>query len=78
MLAKLIHMSDKQEQSKKILMELLLGKTKNILDTQSLVCRGWPIQDNLYDILDDCFQVNRVVHCNPYNLPLRANTNNLE
>ena len=24
--------------------------------------------------LHDCFQIDRIIHCNPYNLPLRANT----
>ena len=28
----------------------------------------------LYDTLHDCFQIDIILHYNPYNLPLRANT----
>ena len=30
------------------------------------------ITDNLYDTLHHCFDIKRVIHCNPVNLPLRA------
>jgi hypothetical protein len=36
--------------------------------------RGWPIPDHLYDTLPDCFQIDRILYCNPYILPLRAST----
>jgi hypothetical protein len=29
---------------------------------------------HLYDTLHDCFHIIRIIHRNPYNLPLRANT----
>ena len=34
----------------------------------------WPIPDTLYDALHQCFNIQRVIHCNPINLPLRAKT----
>ena len=34
----------------------------------------WPIPDILYDALHQCFNIQRVIHCNPINLPLRAKT----
>ncbi len=34
----------------------------------------WPIPDTLYDALYKCFNIQRVIHCNPINLPLRAKT----
>jgi hypothetical protein len=34
----------------------------------------WPISNVLYDALDNCFNVQRVIHCNPINLPLRSKT----
>jgi len=73
-LAKLIHRQDKQHHQKKILRELLLSKANNITEKQPLICGGWPIPDKLYDTLHDCFHINRILHFNPYNLPLRANT----
>ena len=30
--------------------------------------------DQLYETLHECFQIDRILHCNPYNLPLRAST----
>ena len=32
----------------------------------------WPIPDTLYVTLHHCFNISRVIHCNPVNLPLRA------
>jgi hypothetical protein len=32
----------------------------------------WPIPDPLYDALDNCVNIKRVIHCNPINLPLRS------
>jgi hypothetical protein len=32
----------------------------------------WQIPDTLYDALYNCFQIKRVIHCNPMILPLRA------
>jgi hypothetical protein len=43
-------------------------------NTQPLLCGGWPIPDKLYDTLDECFDIDRILHSNPYNLPLRAQT----
>ena len=34
----------------------------------------WTIPDTLYDALHQCFDIQRVIHCNPINLPLRAKT----
>ena len=34
----------------------------------------WHIPDTLYDALRNCFNIKRVIHCNPINLPLRAKT----
>jgi hypothetical protein len=73
-LAHLIHKNNKQHHLKKIQRELQLSKAKNIIDTQPLICRRWPIPDQLYDTLHDCFQIDRILHCNPYNLPLRPST----
>jgi hypothetical protein len=72
-LAKLILKQDKQHHPKKILRELQLSKAKSVTDTQPLLCGGWLIPDRLYDTLHDCFQIDRVLHCGPYNLPIRAN-----
>ena len=33
-----------------------------------------PIPYVIYDALNHCFNIQRVIHCNPINLPLRANT----
>ena len=59
-------------------MELQLGKAKNIIDTQPLLCGGWPVPDQLFDTLHICFHIDRILHCNPYILPLRASTYYLE
>ena len=32
----------------------------------------WPIPNPLCDALDNCFNIKRVIHCNPINLPLRS------
>jgi hypothetical protein len=71
-LAHLIHKNNKHYHPKKILRELQLSKAENIIDTQPLLCRGWPIPDQLFDTLHGCLQIDRILHCNPYNLPLRA------
>ena len=34
----------------------------------------WPIPDFIYDASNRCFNIQRVIHCNPINLPLRAKT----
>ena len=34
----------------------------------------WPIPHVLYDALNNCFNDQRVIHCNLINLPLRAKT----
>jgi len=34
----------------------------------------WPIPDTIYDALHICFNIQRVIHCNTINLPLRAKT----
>ena len=73
-LALLIHQNGKQQHPKKILRELYLITAKNTIDTQPLMCGGWPIPDQLFDTLHDCFDIDRILHCNPYNLPLRAST----
>jgi hypothetical protein len=73
-LAHLIHKNDKQHHPKKILRELQLSIAKNTIDIQPLVCGGWPIPDQLFDTLHDYFHIDRILHCNPYNLPLRAST----
>jgi hypothetical protein len=31
----------------------------------------WPLPDTIYDALHTCFNIQRVIHCNPINLPLR-------
>ena len=36
--------------------------------------RAWPILDILYDAFHRCFNIQRVINCNPINLPIRANT----
>jgi hypothetical protein len=46
-LAHLIHKNNKQHHLKKIQGELQLSKAKNIIDTQPLLCGGWPIPDQL-------------------------------
>ncbi len=71
---KLIHKHNKQYINKKILRELLLCKSKTKLDIQPLLCGGWPILDRLYDTLDECLHIDRVLHCSPYNMPLKADT----
>ena len=32
----------------------------------------WPLPDTIYDALHNCFNIQRVIHCNPIILPLRA------
>jgi hypothetical protein len=32
----------------------------------------WPLPDTIYDALHTCFNIQRVIHCNPVILPLRA------
>ena len=32
----------------------------------------WPIPDTLYDALHTCFNIQRIIHCNPVILHLRA------
>ncbi len=32
----------------------------------------WPIPDALYVTLCNCFNIKRIIHCNPMTLPLRA------
>jgi hypothetical protein len=32
----------------------------------------WQIPDNIYDALNACFNIKKVIHCNPIILPLRA------
>ena len=73
-LAKLIHINDKQYHTKKTMKELQFSKAKNIVDTQLLLCGGLPIAHTVYDTLNACFQIKRVLQCSPYDLPLRANT----
>ena len=34
----------------------------------------WPILNVLYDALNNCFNIQRVIHCNPINRSLRAKT----
>jgi hypothetical protein len=64
-LAHLIHKTNKQQHLKKIERELQLSKAKNIIDTQLLLCGGWPIPDQLYDTLHNCFQIDSILHSNP-------------
>ena len=44
------------------------------MDTQPLLCRQWPISDNIYTALDACFNAECLLHCIPYNLLLGAKT----
>jgi hypothetical protein len=67
-LAKLIHRKNKK------LREPHLSNARSIIDTQTLLCGGWSILNKLYDTLDAYFQIDRVLLCKPYNLPIRANT----
>ncbi len=32
----------------------------------------WQMPDTIYDALNTCFNIKRVLHCNPIILPLRA------
>ena len=73
-LSRLIQRHNTQHNLKKVQRELQLTKSKSAPDTQPLLCGGWPIPDELYDTLNTCFGIDRILHCNPYNLPLRAQT----
>ena len=49
------------------------GSYKKINQNQQLEYeKSWPIPDTLYDALSSCFNIKRVIHCNPMTLPLRA------
>jgi hypothetical protein len=71
-LTKLIQIHTTQHNLKKVQRKLQLAKSKSAPETQPFLCGGWPTPDKLYDTLDACFDVDRILHCNPYNLPLRA------
>jgi hypothetical protein len=73
-LAKLIQRHNTQHKLTKVQRELQLTKSKSAPDTQPLLCGGWPIPDELYDTLNTCFDIDHILRCNPYNLPLRAQT----
>ena len=73
-LARLIQRHNTQHNLKKVQRELQLTKSKTAPDKHPLLCGGWPIPDDLYDTLNTCFDIDRILHCNPYNLPLRAKT----
>jgi hypothetical protein len=73
-LAKLIQRHNTQHNIKKVQRELQRTKSRSAPETQPLLCGGWPLPEKLYDTLDACFDIDRILHCNPYNLPLRAHT----
>jgi len=73
-LANLIQRHNTQHNLKQIQRELRLTKSKTASETQPILCGGCPIPDKLYDTLDACFGIDRILHCNPYNLPRRAHT----
>jgi len=51
--------------------ETRLHKRYKLIPHQDLN-RTWPILDIIYDAFQRCVNIQRVIHCNPINLPLRA------
>ena len=68
-LAKLIQRHSTQHNLKKIQREIQHTKSKSAPETQPLLCGRWPIPDKLYDTLDACLDIERILHCNPYIQP---------
>ncbi len=70
----LIHRTNTSTHANKVMREIHFASTHKNHTPPEVMNGSWPIPDDLYDVLHQCFQIQRVLHYSPINVPLRAKT----